>query len=401
MSFTLLILTSELLESADVKPEGQQTQDPLAPPPRPQPTETAPDYFNGSHTNGGSHHQIEPNPFEASFGNPSTDTPGKNLLPPVNALTSPSLLNSGGGTSGGYGWPNSLRAGPLSPAMLTGPTSGSDLFADFGVTGFPTPKESGLRSGLTPGGGGSMFPQPSPNTQALLNSFAGNGVATPNTIEFQRAAMNAATRKNLNSYGLDQSNGAKNDSSLPATTQAGIQQSQAAPEIFGQGDANDAANGLYMLAQQRNSQNSNPYSMSGQASNSIATSGPQDIKPSVASLNNAHVPSISDQSGRQMSEQSDDMSGDSEHAKPATRSRGKKGAKPNARKAEETPSKAPAKKRKGNNGASHMDDLDEDEKEQMRKEEEEAAAADKGKTDEEKRKNFLERNRSVSLTLIA
>merc|ERR1712225_170986 len=147
--------------------------EPLAPPP---PRATEPDYFSAKH-------QIlstESNPFEYSFAGgtgPLTNglvTPGGTKLPSVAALTSPALNFWSSGTG--------LRSGPLSPAMLTGPTKDdTDYFGDSYLhRGGPQPtqRESDVRSGLTPGGGGSMFPEPSPGGSSIFNSLA-NGGATP------------------------------------------------------------------------------------------------------------------------------------------------------------------------------------------------------------------------------
>lgn len=176
-------------DSIPVKPEASQdtprpstTVEPLAPPPKPSQTQTSlqpavpsiVDYANASrHPN--THFSLEPNPFEQSFGNPATDTPGKSLLPPLASLTSPTPI----GLNGTPGWHNSLRSGPLSPAMLSGPNYFDDNFR----ASFPTPNESSLRSGLTPGGGGSMFSAPSPSSQAIFNTIQSGG-ATPGTLEF-------------------------------------------------------------------------------------------------------------------------------------------------------------------------------------------------------------------------
>src|ERR1700726_3094221 len=75
------------------------------------------------------HLAFEPNPFEHSFaGGGSAETPGGTKLPSVAALTSPASLLPGGGATP-YGWGGgSLRTGPLSPAMLSGPTN--DYFGD-------------------------------------------------------------------------------------------------------------------------------------------------------------------------------------------------------------------------------------------------------------------------------
>ena len=99
-------------------------------------------------------------------------------------------------------------------------------------------------------------------------------------------------------------------------------------------------------------------------------------------------------------------------SKPTTRSRGKKGSgsTPSSqptngrRKADETPNKTPAKKRtKGNSGSAtkmpDFDDDDDDDDDSSIKDEGEGSSglnsSGKKMTDEEKRKNFLERNRFV------
>ncbi|KAK4982614.1 hypothetical protein LTR28_002672, partial [Elasticomyces elasticus] len=167
------------------------TNVPLAPPPRPTQNNNSNNNNNNNNNSdnqeyfgGQQHHSSqfskEPNPFESAFGNPA-ETPGKTQLPGVTSLTSPASLLQGNTP----GWPGSLRSGPLSPAMLTGPTGASDYFSsDHHFPGsFPTPNESSLRTGLTPGGGGSMFPAPSPNSQALFNAMQSSG-ATPGTLDF-------------------------------------------------------------------------------------------------------------------------------------------------------------------------------------------------------------------------
>lgn len=103
-------------------------------------------------------------------------------------------------------------------------------------------------------------------------------------------------------------------------------------------------------------------------------------------------------------------SGNSEQAKaPQGRGRGgKKGSNTkNAngrRKAEDTPSKGANKRQKGNNGSvNNMDtDMDMGQDDDMSDDEPEPTHGADGKklTDEEKRKNFLERNRYVTLIVI-
>ncbi|PCH08277.1 Transcription factor Jun [Penicillium occitanis (nom. inval.)] len=344
----------------------------IPPPPRPAasgPGDT-PDYFNSLHNP----FSLEPNPFEQSFGNPSAETPGKSLLPPVASITSPALP---GASSAGYNWPNSLRSGPLSPAMLAGPT-GSDYFDSIG-RGFPTPNESSLRTGLTPGGGGSMFPAPSPNTQAILSQLQSGG-ATPSTLEFHRTALNAAKRSGFNVP-------TSNPTSEPEQLQ-NMDKKTAPPIVdqFTHHDAADAANGLFMLAK------------GGQPSNDAfsATNKPADIPDTKRSTRNAHN-SVS--SGREMTAEGSDTQG--EQAKPAAKGKGKKNtpAKQTSsangrRKAEEAP-KGSNKRAKTNSGPMEVTPEEESDDDDMK---DDLNGKDPKKmTDEEKRKNFLERNRVAAL----
>lgn len=371
----------------------------LAPPPRAaaqqNPSET-PDYFSSNHNN--SHFSLEPNPFEQSFSNPSSGPDNKSaLLPPVASITSPAPLVGGQPSAGGYNWANSLRSGPLSPAMLGGPVGTGDYF-DPSIRGsFPTPNESSLRTGLTPGGGGSMFPAPSPNSQALFNQLASGG-ATPGTLDFQRTAMSAAAaRKDRNG-----ANG--------STSQSQEQRAPVAPMDQSQHDS-EAASGLYLLAQATNnaSQNANQFAMPTAPANNLAnaqahsqTTSPNMGKRSGRNANGSIGGSISE-SARGQSELSNEHS-DSADQKPATRNRGKRtstgksGSAANGRrKAEDAASKpSGSKKQKQNNHPSiDMDGMDsEDEQNNMMNQHQDQYHADgKKMTDEEKRKNFLERNR--------
>ena len=308
--------------------------------------------------------------------------------------------------------------------MLTGPTAANDYFGDHFRGGFPTPNESSLRTGLTPGGGGSMFPAPSPNSQALFNSLQSGG-ATPSTLDFHRTAMNAraASQANNNNsnYNNNASNGqtsqAQEQNNAPTTDtkqfQAPTSQPQGQADLFGQGDANDAANGLYMLAQANGGRNNNQqFALPQQPAQNMAHMGNsmtqqnQDSTPQNSGRggNKASIGSMS--TARGMSEGGEfSESGNSEQNKPAPKSKGKKGSTGKSqtngrRKAEETPSKQPANKRqKANNAAMaqemEMDDSDDDDDGGSVKQEGESG---RKMTDEEKRKNFLERNRYVAVT---
>jgi ATF/CREB family transcription factor len=353
--------TTSLAE--DSKPLVPATE-PLAPPPRPAAANIAetPDYF--SIQNNGSGIGQEFNPFEQSFGAPSTETPGKNLLPPVASLTSPAI--PGTSSTGGYNWQSSLRSGPLSPAMLAGPQG--DYFDSIG-RGFPTPNESSLRTGLTPGGGGSMFPAPSPNSQSLFNSLQSGG-ATPGTIDFHRTAMNAAARNKNNQFA--------------ATSNPQEPPPQA--NMDAQHDATDAANGLFMLA--KGGQANNQFAVPNQTQNSAPTRNGHDQK---------------------RASENGDSPESHEDSKPSTRGgRGKKAVKAepgNNRRKSEASAKGSNKRSKGNSGAPNVDPALEppDEDDESDDDDDDTAMSQNGggsgkkMTDEEKRRNFLERNRVAAL----
>lgn len=372
---------------------------PLAPPPKPTQNGDG-DYFNAQHN--GSQLSKEPNPFENAFGAPSEPT-SKPQLPGVTSLTSPASLLPGNTP----GWAGSLRSGPLSPAMLTGPANNNDYFnSDHHFTGsFPTPNESSLRTGLTPGGGGSMFPHPSPNSQALYNSLQSGG-ATPGTLDFHRTAMTARAQQSANNYNM-QPNGA---TSQPQN--ANIQPDldgkpfngntsnpqQEAQDPFSSHQTNDAANGLFMLAQaggQRGAQQQQQQQQQPQQQYPVQQHGyQQNMQQDRVGKNSVgSTMSGSTDGGEQYSEGEN---------KSATKGRGGKkgsagkGAQNGKRKTDDTPSKAQNNKRqRGSVGQAvpqdeDMDDDDDDDHDDQQD-------GNKKMTDEEKRKNFLERNRVAAL----
>lgn len=274
--------------------------------------------------------------------------------------------------------------------MLSGPTG--DYFGDtHHLRGGFTPNESSLRTGLTPGGGGSMFPAPSPNSQALFNQLASGG-ATPSTIDFHRTALSAAAarkrneqaQQNITSQPQDMSNGG--DVKVQSTT---------TNEAFAQHDANDAANGLFMLASQsrNSSQGVNQYTMAPQQPlHPHAHPAPQQQQQQDVRRNG----SVSAASARGVSEASA-RSEESEQTRPNTRGKGKKTSSTNGRrKAEDAPAKTPAsKKSKSNSGNAHYMEPEPPSEDEQDMKQDEYNANGKKMTDEEKRKNFLERNRFV------
>lgn len=388
-------------DSQSLKTENGEQAKPLGPPPRPSQNQGSPDVFGAQP--GGSL-SLEPNPFEQSFSNSQAEAPGGgNKLPSVAALTSPqSLIPGQGGSPFNWG-ADSLRTGPLSPAMLSGPTG--DYFSEsHHLRGnFPTPNESSLRTGLTPGGGGSMFPPaPSPgNGQSL---YIPN--PTPNTLEFQKTAMSAAAKRSQNQTA--QPPVTTSVTSQPQTTIAPSTKSE--PKQAGPFDThdNDAANGLFMLAQGRNGGQPNaqfpmaaPPHITAASSVStapaVAVSGPQTINASPQMNNSGAI--ISPVSGRGVSEAGSAASEENDSIRPNTRGKRKasqSAATTNGRSKAET-SKNANKKAKTNAAAlagSKMDDEMDSQSEKAKSEEPQKESQNNKKlTDEEKRKNFLERNR--------
>ena len=379
--------------------ETNEATQPLAPPPRPAPaqsnTSDQEDYFSSTHNN--SHFSREPNPFERSFGQPSHETSdSKSLLPPVAALTSPAPLAPEGTSAGGYNFLNSLRSGPLSPAMLGGPVgSGTDYFdPQLRGTTFPgvTPNESSLRTGLTPGGGGSMFPAPSPNSQAFIQSLTTGG-ATPNTLDFHRTAVNAATANKNKQQSTNGTAAQDSRNNVPASSMDPSLQQPTQQTTFGQHD-NDAANGLFLLSQATNGQQANQFTAPAANSSSKNQSRSIETSPNMANATGRNGSLAGSAQG------SGDIS-DSGDGKPATRARGKRApggkgapATNGRRKNDETPAKQPpAKKIKNGNTNLDIENYDSDDEPQPNIKEEQYHENGRKMTDEEKRKNFLERNR--------
>lgn len=282
--------------------------------------------------------------------------------------------------------------------MLSAPQS--DYFSEQFGRGFPTPNESSLRTGLTPGGGGSMFPgggMPSPNTQAMFQ--LGSGGVTPGAVDFHRTALRAAQVERAQH---------QNQQTLPAVSQSqqanpptGVKTENKAGSFDSQHD-NDAANGLFMLAQgNRNGapQQQSQYPVPPQPA---AHGHPAPPVQHPDAQYNGNPPRISNL--RANSEGASDQSEENQNTRPNTRGRGKRasGAAPvpanGRRKADEAPHKAPAgKKAKLSIGAPSTNGSDQEEDDDGMDEDNGGKPKHK-MTEEEKRKNFLERNRSALLT---
>ena len=282
--------------------------------------------------------------------------------------------------------------------MLGGPVGASDYFdPSLRGTTFPsgvTPNESSLRTGLTPGGGGSMFPAPSPNSQALYQQLASGG-ATPNTLDFHRTAINAAAAQkgsNFRQNSTSTTQAADEKRAPVAPMDPALQNTQS---TFGQHD-NDAANGLFMLAQATGSQSNNQFAVPNPANAPSQQARSSETSPTMTqAIRNGSLGA----SNPARSEISGEVSDSGDQGKPATRSKGKRtssgksGASTNGRrKAEETPVKLPPSKKSKISAMPEDDDMDSDDDPNNFKEETHDENGRK-MTDEEKRKNFLERNR--------
>ncbi|KAF2743749.1 hypothetical protein M011DRAFT_373837, partial [Sporormia fimetaria CBS 119925] len=386
--------STEPSDEQDSKPAT--TKGSLAPPPKPVTTTStdAPDYFSQTH-NTTAAFALEPNVFENSFANSSVETPGRTILPPVATITSPSPLP--GITPGWQG----LRSGPLSPAMLTGPQQ--DYFGDASYRGFPTPNESSLRTGLTPGGGGSMFPVPSPNTQAFLNLQS--GVATPNTAEFQQSALRAAQAANHNKY-PPTSVPTSQSSEIPTTSMSqpnAFPQSQQPPhqglrpDAYTQHtDVSNAANDLLSFAQQNPSvRNGNQgYSIHQQLPNG-SNMGHMPVQPVDTGRRNTKgsIHTVGSADTADFSESDQNEQAKSTNTRSRTRNgaaKSKQGGSSNKRKADEP--RGNNRKKNNSGAAGSVNSMEDSEEETSPKPED-----NKKMTDEEKRKNFLERNRVAAL----
>lgn len=279
--------------------------------------------------------------------------------------------------------------------MLSGPQS--DYFTEQFGRGFPTPNESSLRTGLTPGGSGSMFPNggmPSPNTQAMFQ-LGGAGGVTPSAVDFHRTALRAAQVERAQH---------QNQQALPAVSlsqqansSSGVKTENKSGSFDSQHD-NDAANGLFMLAQGNRNGGQQQQSQYPVPPQPAAHGHPAPPVQHPDTQYNGGAPRISNLRGG--SEALSDQSEENPNSRPNTRGRGKRASGAAAapangrRKAEEPVGKAPAnKKAKLSIGAPSTNGSDQDDDDDDGMDEENGGKPKHKMTEEEKRKNFLERNR--------
>jgi ATF/CREB family transcription factor len=165
----------------------------------------------------------EHNPFEQSFAiRPSSSSaPGGNgTETPKPALPSVMEMFTPGGTNQyeHFNFAESLRHGPLSPNLLSGPQGPLPFDPANFRTGL-TPNESNIRTGLTPGNTPGFPLLPTPGTVALLGAY------TPNT---------AAAISSMQS------------TTFPTVAPFPAQPAARPADVFGE---SQAANGLVFLAQ--------------------------------------------------------------------------------------------------------------------------------------------------------
>jgi ATF/CREB family transcription factor len=233
-----------------------------------------------------------------------------------------------------------------------------------------------------------MFPAPSPNSQTLLSQLQSGG-ATPSTLEFHRTALNAAKRSGLDA---PTSNPTTESEQLATIDSKTSQPTTVDP--FTHHDAADAANGLFMLAK------------GGQTTNaqfaSLSQGKPPDRPHDAGATKRSSRanPSTSVSTGREMTGDGSDTQG--EQALPAAKVKGRKSGVTKSttpstgrRKVEDTGAKSANKKLKGNNGTANdaISEAMDSEQEEDKKLQQTDGKDTRKMTDEEKRRNFLERNR--------
>ncbi|KAI5124772.1 hypothetical protein M0805_005406 [Coniferiporia weirii] len=392
---------------------------------------------------------------KTSLNNVSNSDAHKPILPPLASITSPSDPSYAWSFSAA-GLTNSLRSGPLSPAMLAGPQTqppvsvaqpASSVAALAASAASVHPPLFGFdasgtfRTGLTPStgltplvGGPVSFPPPSPNTAAFLAMVnSGSAVSsaaatiTPNTLNALTGVLQqhtASQQQQANANGSGAPNSSTN-TSQQATSLAPSQMSvngyssnssathryaltNAYATAHSQPDnsndvnyensasaANHAANGLFLLSQAHQELTKREEAQK----QSMAQSGVNGI------TNGAGTHDV-DQSGtkrgsKRKNDNASVSSGTSTKAVSTKRTRATSSTAANTR---------GSGTRRGSTAASSTHDFDDDMMDEDDDSEDDGAqqsslqstGGNKGgqkkfETEEEKRKNFLERNRQAAL----
>ena len=227
-------------------------------------------------TNDPKSHQLdlEPNPFDQSFPQDSTEKKPhldnqKNVLPPLASITQEQQQQSSQPQSSinPNALPTSLRSGPLSPAMLQGPSNnpqsqhqsnGNPFEASFAAKNHLSNEYSGLKTGLTPLPGGQYPPQ-SPNTASFFQMVNNQQAPalTPNTVSALNGVVASFDNSNqkqpwnsAESHPHDAFHNYRNYNQLSQDEKDALDVPQRYSGERGSGDAAaNAANGLFLLSQ--------------------------------------------------------------------------------------------------------------------------------------------------------
>lgn len=276
--------------------------------------------------------------------------------------------------------------------MIGGPQkSAEDYFADGNHirdlrTGFITANESHVRAGLTPGGSGTIFPELVTNPSPPIYNTITNSSLTPSGLDFHRVTMNNTQKRNQ----------IQPPTSITSQPQEHVNGMDVKPPLSGHfDDANAAASGLYLLAQSREDPHANnQYAVTNAQisthAHPLIKNVEKDDEPKKHSpiLHHRKRPSTSTASRGNQS------ASDNELNRPQLREKPKKlsPATVARRKPAELPSKVQStKKLKSNNGTSQS--TEEPPSDDETGNVSEHGTDGKKTNDEEKRKNFLERNR--------
>lgn len=311
----------------------------------------------------------------------------KRILPPVASIASPAGQENGMHYPWGSSLTGSLRAGPLSPAMLAGPQNSFDP-SSF-RTGL-TPDLTNFKTGLTPLGGASgSFPPPSPNTAAFLamvTNSSGPGLSgttiTPNTLSAlsgnpidihannsqAMASQPEASGSNEGRNGV-QNGGGEHDSQRQQHGQQKMRNSKPKGNgtVNGKEDG-QVASGLFLLSQ-------------AQQELAKREDGPMDMSNVHNLYNNAP-----------MHKQNGIHASPPQQSKTGKRKTGLEGKPTSTKKMKNGRDDLP-------DGSPESDELVDEMNKNFRSgaSSHESNADDFGGDDDEKRKNFLERNRQAAL----
>lgn len=340
-------------------------------------------------------------------------TPSKRVLPPVSSMTSPSANESG---SNHFPWnstfSSSLRSGPLSPAMLAGPQS------SFDPTTFRTgltPDLSTFKTGLTPlGATGASFPPPSPNTAAFLamvTNSNGSGLSgatiTPNTLSALSGNpmdnvtnhSSAVTSQPSNLKQEDSQQQQQRSSQAQGSVDGRAQQQQHAQSQSRQGTANgkndnptqttQAASGLFLLSQAHQELAKREDAAAAAQAAAHALHGiprPNDSQQQALYSNQQQPHHNAFQAGGKGASNANRSTGTGKRKKTDG-----KGAAASANASGSKKVKSAKSEQGGSVASMSGDDLDDD------GDMDDDSKGAGGPEDEEKRKNFLERNRQAAL----